>query len=506
MSISKQTLEHDLLERTQALIKASQRTRQNAYDEHTRRSKRQVSTTEDFDFTQPQLWGSSNLHNPYFVRSRRRQLAHRVVREIKNRTYEPNPPFKFSIAKENGKDRQISAFNIVDEAVSHALLRSLTSKNLQKLSTHSYAYLPDRGPYDAIARLQTEWSDQDRLYIAEFDFRDFFGSLDHQELIGKIQKENLLVSKEEQFLIEVFLKVMAPIHQKGLSQGTSLSVLLANLAAIDLDRGFEQIGVGYVRYADDTIFWSRDYNRISEAADFIYRAAREIGTAVNDSKSPGIRMLVRSDNQATEIPSTTQVDFLGHSIGIERTALSQVSMDRIQSDINGIIYQTLLREPLRGNQNLDRLGSLDRDYVTCIWQLRSYIYGNLTENELRRFGSSTNPSQKRYRGAAALYPLVNDLEQLESIDHWLSARLRSALRKRQSLLPSYASSLEPYLSLNSPSLNELSNLKQRSSTTNQIIDLRIPSFRLINRVLHSAINEHGFAVTSKTAGNFLYSL
>jgi hypothetical protein len=42
----------------------------------------------------------------------------------------------------------------------------------------------------------------------------------------------------------------------GIPQGTSISLFLANVAAYALDRRLETLGVGFVRYADDTIIWS----------------------------------------------------------------------------------------------------------------------------------------------------------------------------------------------------------------------------------------------------------
>lgn len=505
MVFSKAKFQSDLEKRTQAQIEKFQRAEQLARAANKRRKERQVNTDPDFILKEPDLW-KQPLHNPYFVRSRRRQLAFRTVRDIKARTYKPDPPATFSVPKSNGQQREVTAFNIIDETVSHSLLRSLTLKNLQRISSYSYAYLPDRGPHDALLRMKSDWKDADRLYIAEFDFKDFFASLRHESIFEELKKADLSYSPDEEYLIRAFLEVMSPSAKQGLSQGTSLSVLLANLAALDLDRGFERIGVGYVRYADDTVVWSRDYHRISEAAEFIYSTARSIGTTVNHQKSPGIRLLTRHPDQASEITSTTSVEFLGHSLSLDGIGLTQAAVNKIKGNINAIIYETLLREPLRGNQSLSRLGSLDRDYVTCIWQLRRYIYGNISENELRRLGGSRIPETKIFTGVVSRYPLATDSQQWRDLDYWLNTRIRLALAKRLAHLPSKAKKLEPYPSLASKDLGKLSKLRHRSPRTNQLIDLRIPSFSLMNGLIGAAVQQHGFQVIDRKISNHLYHL
>lgn len=500
-----QQLSASFAKRAEDQIKNYQRSKNRALLEHRRRKSRDTTYTESFSFEEPELWSRGKLHNPYFVRSRQRQLAHSKAVEIRNQHYRPSEPERFSIPRRNGTSREVVAFNIVDESISHYLLRSITRKNLQRLSAHSYAYLPDRGPFDALAWIKSEWSGKDRLYIAEFDFRDYFSSIKHSTLLEAIKDAELLLTPTEEFLIQEFLGAMEPRDGCGILQGTSLSVLLANVAALKLDRGFERTGVGYARYADDTVLWSPDYSRITEATDLLFSNARAIGAAINHSKSPGIRLLVSEPDQPAEIASTTQVEFLGHAIGTHGACLSSRSIRKIKERLATLLYGNLLREPLRQTLKPSRLGSLDRDYVSCIWQLRSYIYGDLSENQLRRLSSGSIPKEKTFHGIASFYPLADDSSQWEELDHWMSHQIRNCLAKRLTLLPPHARNLQPYKSLDSRNLNELSNLKHVASN-GQVIDLRIPSFRKANAVVTSAVRQNGFGVLGKGAGKYLYRL
>ena len=498
-------LEQAIADRAQARIERFQRDRQRALDEHKRQIRRQKVVTSEFGFTEPELWSSDALQNPYFVRSRRKKLAYSTAKSIENRSYAPKRPIKFAVPKPDGKQREVAAFNIVDEAISHALLKSITRKNLQRLSTHSYAYLPDRGPFDALARIKSEWRGKNRLYIAEFDFKDYFASIDHRALLSAMDSVDLLRTPSEEFLVNRFLETMTSREARGVVQGTSISVLLANVAALNLDRGLESLGVGYVRYADDTLVWGSSYQGVADAAELIYKVAGSIGASINKLKSPGIRLLVKEPGQPAEVASTNEVVFLGHSLGIERTKLSEKSIGKIKSSIHRIIYQNLLREPLRGNQNPDRLSSMDKDYVSCIWGLRRYIYGNLSEKELRRLGSGSFPDGRTLCGVVAYYPLADDVAQWKSLDHWMNSQIRLALEKRLKLLPPEAANLEPYGSLKSGDLNRLSNL-QHPASNGQMVDLRIPSFTHMSGLVRFAVQQHGFGILRGGAGKYLYDI
>lgn len=498
-------LEKSIGDRAQARIERFQRDRQSALDEHRRQIRRQKVVTKEFDFKEPELWSADPLQNPYFVRSRRRKLAYSTAKAIENRKYAPQQPFTFTVPKADGRERDVAAFNIVDEAISHALLKSITRKNLQRLSTHSYAYLPDRGPFDALARVKSEWRGKNRLYIAEFDFKDYFASIDHKALSTAIDSADLLRTPSEEYLVKSFLDQMTTEEARGMVQGTSISVLLANVAALSMDRGFESLGVGYVRYADDTLVWGNSYQAVADAANLIYTMAGSIGASVNNLKSPGIRLLVRELGQPAEVTSTNEVVFLGHSLGIDSTKLSEKSISNIKDSIHRIIYQNLLREPMRGNQNPSRLSVMDNDYVSCIWALRRYIYGNLSEKELRRMGRGSFPEGRTLSGMAAYYPLADNAEQWRSLDHWMNSQIRLALEKRLKLLPTGAAKLEPYLSLKSGVANRLSNL-QHPASNGQLVDLRIPSFTNMSDLVRFAVQRHGFGILRNGAGRYLYNI
>jgi hypothetical protein len=261
------------------------------------------------------------------------------------------------------------------------------------------------------------------------------------------------------------------------------------------------LGVGFVRYADDTLIWSTDYARICDAAAALHEASHQIGSPINSEKSLGIRLLTREETVHAEMVSTKSVDYLGHTLGLRSTTMKAASARRIQSRIDQLIYNTLLMEPLAGTQEMTRLTDVDRDYVVLIWQLRRYLYGPLTENDVRRFRKGAIPPMS-FEGVMAYFPLIDDDQKLRELDAWISTRIWLALRKRQRLLtrPSGGTLPLPH-GVDKPTLL---SLKVKSGRTGDDIDLRVPSVRKMASVVRLAVSTHGLGVVSGRAPLYLY--
>lgn len=222
----------------------------------------------------------------------------------------------------------------------------------------------------------------------------------------RVLHDHFLLTAVEREAIEAFLKVGfirgsyssldGPKREVGVPQGTSISLFLANIAAWELDRALEGEGVRFVRYADDTLIWSTDYARLCSAVEILHSHAAAIGASVNAAKSPGIHLLLPPGVEG-EIETVHHVDYLGHRMGIDCTQIKPAGEQRVMAHVDQLLFNTLLREPLRGNQNLARFShGVDRDYVTMISRLRRYLY-DLSEKALRRYQTRGAPL-RRFKG------------------------------------------------------------------------------------------------------------
>lgn len=404
------------------------------------------------------------------------------------------PPQAFTVVKADGGERVVAMFSIPDEAVSRLVYKSLMRKNRSVLSAHAYAYRNDVGVFDAMRHILSEWRGAPRLFVAEYDFADYFGSLSHDFISDCLGSLHLYMSGAERHILEAFLSWQNPHNGRGIPQGTSLSLFLANVALTPLDRKWERLGVGFARYGDDSLLWARGYEEIGAGVEALHAWAVESGVPINERKTQGIRLLVRPGSGRAEFRSTEAVDFLGHRLSLAGATISEKALDAWKQRASRIIYDNLLREPLRGAQNLARVSSrTDRDYVVAIWQLRRLIYGHLSENDVQRLLQGGAIPHMRLTGLVAQYPTISGLEELREFDRWLLLQLYLAPRKRARLLGTLtAHRPEPWQVPMAP----LRSLVTKSGRTGATVDLRAPSAVDMRRLVGRAVRSCGPKVTS----------
>ena len=233
----------------------------------------------------------------------------------------------------------------------------------------------------------------------------------------------------------------------GVPQGSSLALFLSNIAAHDLDMTLERAGGSFVRFADDVIAVAHTYSD-ARNIELEFRAHCErSGVRINFEKSSGISLLgkrplddLRSffidKDDGADLRKLTYVDFLGHRVASDGIDLTEKAVKRIKRKISRIIYIHLLLYPRRTHPiNPSRIGgsAVDWDLVTCINELRKYIYGGLREKALVSF-IDENVKLPFVRGVMAFYPLVSGIDRLAELDGWLLDVLSRAIRERQKLI------------------------------------------------------------------------
>jgi RNA-directed DNA polymerase len=472
------------------LIHAQERRHRVHAEEQVRLGKRSLSGYLLPRSTVPDWWNLDRGFNPYLIRSRAGHIAYTIQRKLEALTYAPRRPVERWIPKPSGGERPVNVYQVGDSAVSKMVFESLLRKNLPLLSARCYAYRKDLTTQDAVRYIHSAFRGRKRLYVAEYDFSKYFDHIAHEHLQEML--ERLFVTSVERCVIDAFLTTPAsdatayePAGGRprtcGIPQGTSISLFLANAAALEMDRALEDHGVGFVRYADDTLIWSTDYGRLVAAVDILQEHADAMAVPINFEKSHGIRMLV-APGVASELVSTPSVEYLGYDIGLESTGLKSANEKKIKGRMQKVIFETLLREPLAGTQNPSRLAPhLDRDYAVVISRLKRYLYGDLSEREVRRYQTRGAPI-RRFKGVMAGFPLLDDSASLQALDAWLLTQLWLAMRKRGEVLFNDLDLrvLPPPHGL---SREALARFRTNSMETGERVDLRVPSVRRISQLL-----------------------
>lgn len=453
----------------------------------------------------PEYWLVERRFHPFKIRPNIDFYAETLAKKIKQGEYEVQTSIRHKVPKSDGTERIVNVFPIPDSALSRLVYKSLLKKNYPRFSGYAYAYREDKIAYDAIKEIAADWREKSRIYVAEFDFSKFFDNIRHEYIWQIFNRHGFVATPEEKGIIDCFLRARSAEaidysptggteRTVGIPQGTSISLFLANLVCFELDRELERLGVGFARYADDTLIWSPNYSKVVEAFDKIESYGSQMGVPLNIDKSAGVHLLTTRGLKG-EIQSKESVDFLGHQISLSNISIKATHIERIKKKISFLIYQNLLQAPKSGLFNAARLGpDIDFDYVVAVYQVRRYLYGGLTNSRLYAFLRGRIPTI-HFKGLMSFYPLVNDGEQLSKLDGWLIHVFKTSLRHRENLWKAHGITSLPGPTVNW--INDLESLRIFKSSIGHKYDLQLPSFSLVNSAIGLAIEKkglHGFYV------------
>ena len=460
----------------------------------------------------PEYWSANEGFNPYHVRSNANGIAYAIDKALALGQYRPRPAAKYSVPKLDGSLREVSVFQIADNAVSNLTFDRLIEKNGRHLSAHAYAYRRDLSVHDAVLHIVSDFHSKSRIFIAEFDFAKFFDSISHDHIRRILADKRFFLTERELKVIDAFLTAPSvaakdysqsnpPARERGIPQGTSISLFLANVAAYPLDRKLEALGVGFARYADDTLIWGDSYDVVCRAVNALEEAASEMGVEINFLKSEGISILCPDGAQA-EFKAKSTVSFIGYDISPTLISIRARKIKEAKAWMSYLIFSNLLQEPKRGNLLIARLAyGIDRDYLVMLNQIRRYLYGGLGESQLRKYMARQTPLI-RYQGLMSFYPIVNDEALLKSLDGWLLNSVYRALRLRGRLYRRAGiTTLPPPHGMPKSGLLKLSY----RPGPGQFVDMRFPSVARISRLITRASRTYGASAVANVRSLRYYS-
>lgn len=449
------------------------------------RNKKRSKNTHKKVIKKPEYWSTNKGCDPFHVKKNHKAIVKSVLKKISDKSYKPQRTATLCIPKDGGRVREVIIYQIADAVVSKIFYRHLIAKNKHRFSSFAYAYRNDRNVHFAIQDISIDLNRNDRSFVAEFDFSDFFGNISHEYLFKQFNSNGFNVSQEEEFIIKSFLNIE---KGKGIPQGTSISLFLANLACWQLDYKLEKEGLKFARYADDTLIWSTDYQKICNSFNIITSFSRSAGIPINAEKSAGISLLKQKDFKESEFSITStknSVDFLGYSISTNYISFRKKSISNIKKEISYLLFKNLI-QPLKNN-NFISFTSIEKykDYnlMVALMQIKRYIYGDLTHRQLTNY---INGRSKRlqFKGIMSFYPLVNDKKQLESLDGWLISTLHRCISLRYKLLLKQGYILPSSYSFPLDKKNLVNRLNKTSY-------YEVPSFLLILKALDIGLKNEG---------------
>ena len=329
-------------------------------------------------FRFPSTWSVSKHFDPRYCLKHAEFLARAIWRRIQEGSYQPEPAILTDIPKPNGEKRTITIFTIPDAAVANVTFARLRDKNARLFSPFSYAYLKDRGLFDAVVQLKSYLS-VGQSYVLEMDFSKYFDTIEHRYIEHLMENAGFNFSTAERAIIREFLQhrissakaySRASTFRKtrGVPQGSSISLFLANLAGHELDRRLEASNGRFVRFADDVVVVTETHRDAIKAAANFEEHCRYSGISVNYKKSDEMSILIPrsaldtrsfflNNDDGHDLNVKDYFDYLGHKFSRDKIQLSSKSIIRAKNRVSKIIYLNLLYSLQYGLSNARLDGS-----------------------------------------------------------------------------------------------------------------------------------------------------
>ncbi len=218
-----------------------------------------------------------------------RERKDKIIKQIRNRRYKPQPVKRVQIPKENGQKRNLGIPTVMDRIIQQAIVQVISPIFEEQFNDNSFGFRPGRSCEKAVIRA-LEYLNDGYEWIVDIDLEKFFDTVNQDKLItiiGRTIKDGDVVSLIRKYLSAgVMVNGVKKETKIGTPQGGNLSPLLSNIMLNELDKEVEARGLNFVRYADDCIILVKSEKAANRVLISITKyIEKKLGLKVNAEKS-----------------------------------------------------------------------------------------------------------------------------------------------------------------------------------------------------------------------------
>lgn len=263
-----------------------------------------------------------------------------LVARMKTMSYRPQAVKEVLIPKSSGGSRPLGISSIEDKLVQNLMAKILGAIYEPTFLDYSYGFRPGKNCHQAVKAVTEALFCQRAPVIYEIDFRNFFGSIEHEKLIailGLRIKDLTFLRYVSRLLKSDILAEGALIRNEiGTLQGSVVSPILANIFAhYALDIWFKEavlprmVGIAtMVRYCDDAVFIFSTSNDAAKFVKALDGRVKRFGLELHPDKT---KLIVWDKSQRRKGDKPGGFNFLGFTFYLGLSKLGH-PIPKVKSD------------------------------------------------------------------------------------------------------------------------------------------------------------------------------